>query len=284
MSSPVPGLRLLYTPQAGGQEDDLDLDENVVWNTCEEDEETIRASSDDEESGSEDDEAAAKSGYPDDDEITLSASPSTRKSSMPRTIAQCDTRNRTGIATLLKTSMDPHKKPRTVSQSLGRLELGRRGMGDFPERRTLFPTNLKNNEVEDDGANRLNLERFGSFREGFVPPHVYAVTHSTYSSTSGGGYMEQRFNGQTVERTSVDGNVNGENFGSIVGSVKGHVLKGRDALKARTAVLRSTGFLERELPGTPRGDMEAPRQPGRSTPSPISGFEVASPGKVAGRT
>ena len=130
---------------------------------------------------------------------------------------------------------------------------------------------------EDDEATYIDPST-GSFREGFVPPHVYATTHSTYSSTSGAGYMEARFNnGQSVPapfaRHSADV------FGSMT-SGKGHTLKGRDALKARTAVLRSTGFLERETtPGTPRELGEAPRQ--AKSPAPISGFDV-TPGEVAG--
>ena len=129
---------------------------------------------------------------------------------------------------------------------------------------------------EDDEATYIDPST-GSFREGFVPPHVYATTHSTYSSTSGAGYMEARFNnGQSVpapfDRPSADV------FGSMT-SGKGHTLKGRDALKARTAVLRSTGFLERETPGTPRELGEAPRQ--AKSPAPISGFDV-TPGEVAG--
>jgi hypothetical protein len=92
--------------------------------------------------------------------------------------------------------------------------------------------------------------------------------------------MEARFNnGQ-----SVPGLDRRADFGSMV-SGKGHTLKGRDALKARTAVLRSTGFLERETPGTPRGDVEAPRQSGAQSPAPIAGFDVTTtPGEVAGRT
>ena len=110
-----------------------------------------------------------------------------------------------------------------------------------------------------------------------MPPHVYATMHSTYSSTSGAGYMEaRRDNGQSVPDFSA-----GADFGSMVRG-KGHTLKGRDALKARTAVLRSTGFLERETPGTPRVGVEAPRQAGAATPAPISGFDV-TPGEVAGR-
>jgi hypothetical protein len=175
------------------------------------------------------------------------------------------------------------KKPRvTVSASLGRLELTARRGAAAKTGRVLFPHRHKRDAAEDDDDDdqKTYINKNGSFREGFVPPHVYATTHSTYSSVSGAGYMEARFNnGQ-----SVPGLDRRADFGSMV-SGKGHTLKGRDALKARTAVLRSTGFLERETPGTPRGDVEAPRQSGAQSPAPIAGFDVTTtPGEVAGRT
>ena len=189
------------------------------------------------------------------------------------------------------------KKPRvTVSASLGRLELTARRGAASKTGRVLFPHRHKRDAAEDDDDDdqKTYINPNGSFREGFVPPHVYATTHSTYSSVSGAGYMEARFNnGQ-----SVPGLDRRADFGSMV-SGKGHTLKGRDALKAcapcarlgrdalkaRTAVLRSTGFLERETPGTPRGDVEAPRQSGAQSPAPIAGFDVTTtPGEVAGRT
>jgi hypothetical protein len=173
---------------------------------------------------------------------------------------------------------EPEKKPRVAASApLGRPEArARAGAG-----RALFSAadGALAAAEEDDEATYIDPST-GSFREGFVPPHVYATTHSTYSSTSGAGYMEARFNnGQSVpapfDRASADV------FGSMV-SGKGHTLKGRDALKARTAVLRSTGFLERETtPGTPREMGEAPRL--AKSPAPISGFDV-TPCEVAGRT
>lgn len=94
---------------------------------------------------------------------------------------------------------------------------------------------------------------------GFVPPHVYASTYSTYSSTSGAGYMDTFLNGQLN---------NGEGgIGSVV-SGRGHTLKGRDALKMRTAVMRQTGFLERE-PTTP-GAVAPPAR--TKTPESVRGF------------
>ena len=94
---------------------------------------------------------------------------------------------------------------------------------------------------------------------GFVPPHIYASTYSTYSSTSGAGYMDTFLNGQLN---------NGEGgIGSVV-SGRGHTLKGRDALKMRTAVMRQTGFLERE-PTTP-GAVAPPAR--TKTPESVRGF------------
>lgn len=75
---------------------------------------------------------------------------------------------------------------------------------------------------------------------GFVPPHVYASTYSTYSSRAGSSFLEAYGNGRDV------GSV-------IVGT--GRTLKGKDAIKMRTAVLRQTGFLEPETPSSVR---EAP--------------------------
>ena len=94
---------------------------------------------------------------------------------------------------------------------------------------------------------------------GFVPPHIYASTYSTHSSTSGAGYMDTFLNGQLN---------NGEGgIGSVV-SGRGHTLKGRDALKMRTAVMRQTGFLERE-PTTP-GAVAPPAR--TKTPESVRGF------------
>ena len=72
---------------------------------------------------------------------------------------------------------------------------------------------------------------------GFIPPHIYASTYSTYSTGSAGGFMEAFIigNGQGIE--------GGGGIGSMM-SGRGHTLKGRDALKARTAILRQTGFVE----------------------------------------
>lgn len=61
---------------------------------------------------------------------------------------------------------------------------------------------------------------------GFIPPHIYASTYSTTSLR--GGFMDK--------------------LGSCV-SGRGHTLKGRDAIRMRTAILRQTGFVEPETPG-----------------------------------
>ena len=286
MTSPVPGLRLLDESRTrDGQGEDLDEDD--VWNVAddrEEDDVFPEDDSDVERSDADDDPTAeCVSGRMDlaDDDFAA-ASPAA--SSLPRAIARGDA-TRGPVA---KHDINPsnasgllEKRPRvTVSASLGRLELTARRGAASKTGRVLFPHRHKRDAAEDDDDDdqKTYINKNGSFREGFVPPHVYATTHSTYSSTSGAGYMEARFNnGQSVpapfDRPSADV------FGSMV-SGKGHTLKGRDALKARTAVLRSTGFLERETtPGTPRELGEAPRL--AKSPAPISGFDV-TPGEVAG--
>ena len=287
MTSPVPGLRLLDESRTrDGQGEDLDEDD--VWNVAddrEEDDVFPEDDSDVERSDADDDPTVeCVSGRMDlaDDDFAA-ASPAA--SSLPRAIARGDA-TRGPVA---KHDMQSNefglleKKPRvTVSASLGRLELTARRGAASKTGRVLFPHRHKRDAAEDDDDDdqKTYINPNGSFREGFVPPHVYATTHSTYSSVSGAGYMEARFNnGQ-----SVPGLDRRADFGSMV-SGKGHTLKGRDALKARTAVLRSTGFLERETPGTPRGDVEAPRQSGAQSPAPIAGFDVTTtPGEVAGRT
>ena len=291
MTSPVPGLRLLDESRTrDGQGEDLDEDD--VWNVAddrEEDDVFPEEDSDVERSDADDDPTAeGVSGRMDLADDDFAASPAA--SSLPRAIARGDA-TRGPVA---KHDINPsnafgllEKRPRvTVSASLGRLELSRRGAAARTGR-ALFPhqhprdADASANVAEDDDDDEVTyINPNGSFREGFVPPHVYATTHSTYSSASGAGYMEARFNnGQ-----SVPGLDRRADFGSMV-SGKGHTLKGRDALKARTAVLRSTGFLERETPGMPRGDVEAPRQSGAKSPAPIAGFDVTpTPGEVAGRT
>lgn len=289
MTSPVPGLRLLDESRTrDGQGEDLNEDD--VWDVAgdgdEEDEDDVLPpfpdrDSEDVERSDVDDEPTAE-----DDDVSgrtdaVAASPAA--SSLPRAIARGDA-TRGPVA---KHDMQSNefglleKKPRvTVSASLGRLELTARRGAASKTGRVLFPHRHKRDAAEDDDDDdqKTYINPNGSFREGFVPPHVYATTHSTYSSVSGAGYMEARFNnGQSVpapfDRPSADV------FGSMT-SGKGHTLKGRDALKARTAVLRSTGFLERETtPGTPRELGEAPRQ--AKSPAPISGFDV-TPGEVAG--
>ena len=280
MTSPVPGLRLLDESRTrDGQGEDLNEDD--VWDVAgdgdEEDEDDVLPpfpdrDSEDVERSDVDDEPTAK-----DDDVSgrtdaVAASPAA--SSLPRAIAHAPVARRDPTTTRDTRSanafrFEPEKKPRVAASAPpGRPEArARAGAG-----RALFGA-----AEEDDEATYIDPST-GSFREGFVPPHVYATTHSTYSSTSGAGYMEARFNnGQSVpapfDRPSADV------FGSMT-SGKGHTLKGRDALKARTAVLRSTGFLERETtPGTPRELGEAPRQ--AKSPAPISGFDV-TPGEVAG--
>lgn len=290
MTSPVPGLRLLDESRTrDGQGEDLNEDD--VWDVAgdgdEEDEDDVLPFPDRSERDSDvepsdvDDEPTAE-----DDDVSgrtdaVAASPAA--SSLPRAIAHAAVaRHRPTAARDTRSAnafrFEPEKKPRVAASApLGRPEArARPGAG-----RALFSAadGALAAAEEDDEATYIDPST-GSFREGFVPPHVYATTHSTYSSTSGAGYMEARFNnGQSVpapfDRASADV------FGSMV-SGKGHTLKGRDALKARTAVLRSTGFLERETtPGTPRELGEAPRL--AKSPAPISGFDV-TPCEVAGRT
>lgn len=290
MTSPVPGLRLLDESRTrDGQGEDLNEDD--VWDVAgdgdEEDEDDVLPFPDRSERDSDvepsdvDDELTAE-----DDDVSgrtdaVAASPAA--SSLPRAIAHAAVaRHRPTAARDTRSAnafrFEPEKKPRVAASApLGRPEVrARPGAG-----RALFSAadGALAAAEEDDEATYIDPST-GSFREGFVPPHVYATTHSTYSSTSGAGYMEARFNnGQSVpapfDRSSADV------FGSMV-SGKGHTLKGRDALKARTAVLRSTGFLERETtPGTPRDMGEAPRL--AKSPAPISGFDV-TPCEVAGRT
>ena len=285
MTSPVPGLRLLDESRTrDGQGEDLNEDD--VWDVAgdgdEEDEDDVlppfperdsddveRSDVDDEPTAEEDDDASGRQGD------AVAASPAA--SSLPRAIAHAPVARRDPTTTRDNAfRFEPEKKPRVAASApLGRPEArARAGAG-----RALFGAAdaAAAAAEEDDEATYIDPST-GSFREGFVPPHVYATTHSTYSSTSGAGYMEARFNnGQSVpapfDRPSADV------FGSMT-SGKGHTLKGRDALKARTAVLRSTGFLERETtPGTPRELGEAPRQ--AKSPAPISGFDV-TPGEVAG--
>ena len=289
MTSPVPGLRLLDESRTrDGQGEDLNEDD--VWDVAgdgdEEDEDDVlppfperdsddveRSDVDDEPTAEEDDDASGRQGD------AVAASPAA--SSLPRAIAHAPVARRDPTTTRDTRSanafrFEPEKKPRVAASAPpGRPEArARAGAG-----RALFGAAdaAAAAAEEDDEATYIDPST-GSFREGFVPPHVYATTHSTYSSTSGAGYMEARFNnGQSVpapfDRPSADV------FGSMT-SGKGHTLKGRDALKARTAVLRSTGFLERETtPGTPRELGEAPRQ--AKSPAPISGFDV-TPGEVAG--
>lgn len=274
MSSPTPGLRLLVTTHGGQGED---LDELDVWGGFCED--SLGCDS----GGGSDDEVSGASDGSDEAEVPKTSAghfetvPSLFKSSVPRTIMHPNaSHNRTGLTVTgnTKTTSDPHKKPRTVSASLGALELGRRAAGEWSERRTLFVKESEDDDNNpDDETPRFELSHFGSFREGFVPPHIYATTHSTYSATGGAKHMEARFNGQQVAATGEARNED-TTFGGSMVTGAGHVLKGRDALKARTAVLRSTGFLEREPPGTPRELFEQPSRAGAKTPSPIAGFDV----------
>jgi hypothetical protein len=69
----------------------------------------------------------------------------------------------------------------------------------------------------------------------FIPPHVYA---STYGARGTGSVSERAFWGDAA--SGMDQLLLG---GSVV-SGRGHTLKGRDALKMRTAILRQTGFVE----------------------------------------
>ncbi len=284
MTSPAPGLRLLDESRTrDGQGEDLDEDD--VWNVADD--------RDEDEDGSGEDSSVERSEL--DDEPTVAcfagqmdlagdddfAAASPAASSLPRAIARADARLAPRVSKH-ETSSNAfallEKKPRVaVSASLGRLEVASGGRRRARAGRELFRDGDGTRDDDEDDDEATTIEPNGSFREGFVPPHVYATMHSTYSSTSGAGYMEaRRDNGQSVPDFSA-----GADFGSMVRG-KGHTLKGRDALKARTAVLRSTGFLERETPGTPRVGVEAPRQAGAATPAPISGFDV-TPGEVAGR-
>ena len=99
---------------------------------------------------------------------------------------------------------------------------------------------------------------------GFIPPHIYASTYSTYST---GGFMDAFINGNGQ---GVEG---GGGIGSMV-SGRGHTLKGRDALKARTAILRQTGFVEPDRsPRTPGGELEL--EPRTTTPAIVVAGDVA---------
>ena len=295
MSSPVPGLRLLDTSRTrGGQGEDLDEDD--VWNVADDDDDAKSSSgaseneasdADSEHFDAQDDPTVAyvSEGHLDlgDDAGSLSG----WKSSVPRAIARPAAEyGIPGIAHLSNHDLYDafQEKPRTVSASLGRLELGRTAES-LPAADPFAADRIDEEDARasrDGGVQKPSLLVYGSFREGFVPPHVYATTHSTYSSAHGAGYMEAHLKARADLGEPVGpGDLN---YGSVV-SGKGHTLKGREALKARTAALRSTGFLERDRdpPGTPKGYLEPPRQTGTPT---ISGFEVevSVPGEVAGRT
>lgn len=279
MTSPVPGLRLLGESRTrDGQGEDLDEDD--VWNVADDRQE--------DEDGSGEDSDVERSDV--DDEPTVAfvagqmdpagddfAAAWTAASSLPRAIARADAR----CAPLEKS--DPswnafalmEKKPRvTVSASLGQLD---DASGWRRPARELFRDGTAA-AFEDDDDEATTIEPDGSFREGFVPPHVYATMHPSYDSTSGAGYADpRRDHGRSVPGYAASR----ADFGSTARG-EGRALKGRDALKARTAVLRSTGFLERETPGTPRAGVEAPRLAATTSPAPVSGFD-ATPGGVAGR-
>jgi len=97
---------------------------------------------------------------------------------------------------------------------------------------------------------------------GFIPPHIYASTYSTYSSTAAGGLMDAYLNGNGQ-------GVAGGGIGSCV-SGRGHTLKGRDAIKMRSAILRQTGFVEPNTPGSKRY-----REPRTSSPAIVVAGDVA---------
>ena len=63
--------------------------------------------------------------------------------------------------------------------------------------------------------------------------------------------------------------VAGGGIGSCV-SGRGHTLKGRDAIKMRSAILRQTGFVEPNTPGSKRY-----REPRTSSPAIVVAGDVA---------
>ena len=109
----------------------------------------------------------------------------------------------------------------------------------------------------------------------FIPPHVYA---STYGARGTGSVSERAFWGDAA--SGMDQLLLG---GSVV-SGRGHTLKGRDALKMRTAILRQTGFVEPTMTALDAmnggaGSFEGERVPRVPTPAiaPRMGGRTTSP-------
>ena len=109
----------------------------------------------------------------------------------------------------------------------------------------------------------------------FIPPHVYA---STYGARGTGSVSERAFWGDAA--SGMDQLLLG---GSVV-SGRGHTLKGRDALKMRTAILRQTGFVEPTMTALDAmnggaGSFEGERVPRVPTPAiaPRMGGGTTSP-------
>jgi hypothetical protein len=112
----------------------------------------------------------------------------------------------------------------------------------------------------------------------FIPPHVYA---STYGARGIGSGSERGFFWGDAASFGADDR---RALGGSVVSGRGHTLKGRDALKMRTAILRQTGFVEPTLNALDAmhggaGSFEGEKVPRVPTPAiaPRAGGGTTSP-------
>lgn len=235
-------VRLPSRPRSAAALDELELDENDIWDT-------LDGRREDAESRSDDDSDSETSA----DVVAYVATAGARPAAKDRFADRDPPAAYYGSLPAWKSSqprqiMHPAAAARHADAAPGSLPVGGGG-GVGPDAAAPAPA-------------------FADPGDAFMPPHVYASTYGTYGTASGAGVMDAHVGDRVA---------NG--IGSVV-SGKGHTLKGRDALKMRTAVLRRTGFVEpqRETPGTPGAAEEPP--PRAKTPAAVAGFE---PGAGAGR-